>query len=234
MIEWQYVKENASLANTLNAMFMGLFSILGLAAVGMIIFNTIGGQVLSQYREIGLLKAVGFSPRQVTLLFLGEHLAIGLVAALLGILLGLGVAPGLVERMARKPEHHPPDIYTARAADSGADPGRDGRCAGDPAPGLARWAHRHGAGHQRGLPQPAWPRPSRLGRLAGWLRLPPVVVLGVKDTFSRPLRSRAGDCQYAADRPGRHHRRRRADHHRPVGPQPFLLQRYYRRHEGGA
>ena len=32
-------------------------------------------------------------------------------------------------------------------------------------------------------------RVSRLGRLAGWLRLPSVVVLGVKDTFSRPLRA---------------------------------------------
>ena len=34
VIEWQFVKQNAALANTLNAMFMGLFSILGLAAVG--------------------------------------------------------------------------------------------------------------------------------------------------------------------------------------------------------
>ena len=188
VVEWQYVKENATLANTLNAMFMGLFSMLGLVAVGMIIFNTIGGQVLSQYREIGLLKTVGFSPRQVTLLFLVEHLAIGLVAAVLGILLGLAIAPGLVRTMAENLNTTPPSIYT-------------------PAPligilflielavGLATWL-------------PAWqggridtvqaitvgyrsrhPRVSRLGQAAGWLRLPAVIVLGVKDTFSRPLRA---------------------------------------------
>ena len=141
VLEWQYIKENATLANTLNAMFMGLFSILGLAAVGMIIFNTIGGQVLSQYREIGLLKAVGFRPRQVTLLFLSEHLAIGLIALLLGILLGLWVAPGLVNTMAENLNTTPPDIYTPGPLGWGVDPGGSGCWAGDLDPGLARGAY---------------------------------------------------------------------------------------------
>ncbi|MEW5870744.1 MAG: FtsX-like permease family protein [Chloroflexota bacterium] len=188
VIEWQFVKENATLANTLNAMFMGLFSMLGLAAVGMIIFNTIGGQVLSQYREIGLLKAVGFTPRQVTLLFLGEHLAVGLVAALLGVLFGLAVAPNFVGVMARNLNTTPPDIYT---------PG--------PLIGVVLLVE---AAVALATLLPAWQggridtvqaltvgyrsprqRVSRLGRLAGWLRLPVVIVLGVKDTFSRPLRT---------------------------------------------
>lgn len=188
VIEWQYVKENASLANTLNAMFMGLFSLLGLAAVGMIIFNTIGGQVLSQYREIGLLKAVGFTPRQVTLLFLGEHLAIGLAAALLGLLLGLGVVPGLVERMASNLNAPMPDLYQPgpliavlfvvemAVALATLLPAWQGGCIDTVQAISVGYRNTH-------------PHPSRLGRLAAWLRLPPVVVLGIKDTFSRPLRT---------------------------------------------
>ena len=188
VIEWQYVKENAALANTLNSMFMGLFSILGLAAVGMIIFNTIGGQVLSQYREIGLLKAVGFKPHQVTLLFLGEHLTIGLVAAVLGILVGLSVASNLVGTMAENLNTTPPNIYTPA-------PLVGVLILVEVAVGLATLlpAWQGGridtvqaitVGYRRRAQ-----RVSRLGQLAGRLRLPAVVLLGIKDTFSRPLRS---------------------------------------------
>jgi putative ABC transport system permease protein len=188
VVEWQYVKENAALANTLNSMFMGLFSMLGLAAVGMIIFNTIGGQVLSQYQEIGLLKAVGFTPRQVALLFLGEHLTVGLVAAFLGVLLGLAVAPDFVDVMARNLNTVPTDIYA---------PG--------PLIGVVLLVE---AVVALATLLPAWQggridtvqaitigyrsqrqRVSFLGWLTGWLRLPVVIVLGVKDTFSRPLRT---------------------------------------------
>jgi putative ABC transport system permease protein len=111
VLDWHFTKENALLANTLNVMFMGLFSILGLAAVGMIIFNTIGGQVLSQFREIGLLKALGLTPGQVVTLLLGEHLFIGLIAALAGIVGGLVVSPGLISTLAENLNTTLPNIY---------------------------------------------------------------------------------------------------------------------------
>lgn len=188
VIEWQYVKENATLASTLNGMFMGLFSILGVIAVGLIIFNVIGGQVLSQYREIGLLKAVGFRPGQVTLLFLIEQLTIGLFASLLGVLLALVVAPGIVNQMADNLNTVPPEILSPA------------KLLGvillvEAAVALATWL-------------PAWQggridtvqaitvgyrsrnvRRSRLGQFTRWLKLPPVILLGVKDVFSRPLRT---------------------------------------------
>ncbi len=188
VIEWQFVKENATLGNTLNAMFMGLFSLLGLAAVGMIIFNTIGGQVLSQYREIGLLKAVGFSPNQVTLLFLGEHLAIGFLATILGIALGLAIAPGLVGTMAENLNTTPPNIYTPS------------RLVGilllvEVAVGLATLLPAIQGGRIDTVQaitvgyRSHRVRVSRLAKAAAWLRMPSVIILGVKDTFSRPLRS---------------------------------------------
>jgi putative ABC transport system permease protein len=188
VIEWQFVKQNATLADTLNAAFMGLFSVLGLVAVGMIIFNTIGGQVLSQYREIGLLKAIGFSPRQVTMIFLGEHLFTGLIAGVIGILLGLAIAPGLINRMANMLNTTPPDVFTpelligvlalveATVALVTLLPAWQG--------GRIDTVQAITVGYRSRNPGV-----SRLGRLATWLRLPPVVTLGIKDTFTRPLRA---------------------------------------------
>jgi putative ABC transport system permease protein len=188
VLEWRWVQENATLANTLNVMFMGLFSILGLIAVGLIIFNTIGGQILSQYRDIGLLKAIGMTPGQVTRLFLTEHLVIGLAASILGTLTGLFVAPVIISPLAENLNTVAPNVL-------------------DPAlivfvivtvefavlisTLLPAW--RGGGidtiqaitiGYRR-----SHNTPSRLARMAAWLRLPPVFVLGVKDTFSRPLRT---------------------------------------------
>ncbi|MGB2897542.1 MAG: FtsX-like permease family protein [Anaerolineales bacterium] len=188
VLDWQYVKENASLANTLNGMFLGLFSILGLAAVGLIVFNTIGGQVLSQYRNIGLLKAVGVKPSQVTLMFLGEHLVIGLTAAIAGIAIGLVLAPDLVSSLAENLNTTPPDIYApgpllvvlvlveATVGLATLLPAwQGGRINTVQAISVGYRSH-----HRRA---------SLLAKLTAWLRMPSVVRLGVKDTFSRPLRA---------------------------------------------
>jgi putative ABC transport system permease protein len=188
ILDWHFTRENATLSNTLSAMFMGLFSILGLAAVGMIIFNTIGGQVLSQYREIGLLKAIGFVPRQVTIMFLGEHLFIGMVAAILGIGAGLMIAPELISTLAENLNTTPPDIYT-------------------PGPLILVLLLVEGAVTLATI-LPAWQggrintiqaitigyrnrhhRASRLAGVTAKLRFPTVVVLGIKDIFSKPLRA---------------------------------------------
>ncbi|OGO17368.1 MAG: hypothetical protein A2Z14_11925 [Chloroflexi bacterium RBG_16_48_8] len=187
-IEWQWVEQNATFANTINVMFMGLFSVLGLIAVGLIIFNTIGGQVLSQYQEIGLLKAAGFKPGQVTLLFLLEHLVVGLLAAVVGIGLGLMLAPGLISPLAENLNTPPPDIFA-------------------PGPLLIVFFLVESAIAIATL-LPAWRggkintvqaitvgyqsqdyRVSGLAHLATRLCLPTVVSLGVKDTFSKPLRA---------------------------------------------
>jgi putative ABC transport system permease protein len=188
VVDWKFIKENAALASTLNGMFMGLFSIMGLAAVGLIIFNTIGGQVLSQYRSIGLLKAIGFKPRQVTAIFLFEHLAIGFFASLVGIALGLAVAPYLVNTLAENLNTTPPNIYAAApiilvvllveltvAIATLIPAWQGGKIDTVQAITVGYRQHHH--------------RTSKLAQLASWLHMPTIIRMGIKDTFSRPLRT---------------------------------------------
>ena len=188
VLDWQYVKENATLASTLNGMFMGLFSIMGLIAVGLIIFNTISGQVLNQYRDIGLLKAIGFKPQHVTVIFLGEHLVIGLLASAVGVALGLLLAPNLVNNLAENLNASPPDIYKPgpiflvlvlveiTVGLSTLIPAWQG--------GRINSVQAITVGYRR----QHW-HSSRMAKLSSWLHLPPVITVGVKDTFSRPVRS---------------------------------------------
>jgi ABC-type antimicrobial peptide transport system permease subunit len=65
--------------------FMAVF----LGAVGM--FNTMLMSVLERTREIGLLRALGWQRRQVVGMILREALVLGLIGAVCGILLGMGL-----------------------------------------------------------------------------------------------------------------------------------------------
>ncbi|MEW5987661.1 MAG: FtsX-like permease family protein [Chloroflexota bacterium] len=187
-LEWQTVRDWVTFTNRINVLFLSFFSLLGLAAVGLIIANSIGGQVLAQYREIGLLKAAGFKPGQVVWLFLLEHLAVGWVATVLGLGLGIAAAPTFSSPIAALLNTSAPAVY-------------------DPALLLSIGLTIEGAVVLFTL-LPAWQggridtvqaisvgyaqtpqRASRLAWLAGRLRLPPVIILGLKDVFSRPLRT---------------------------------------------
>jgi putative ABC transport system permease protein len=187
-LEWQLLRELATFGNRINVLFLSFFSFLGLAAVGFIIANNIGGQVLAQYREIGLLKAIGFQPGQVTLLFLLEHLAVGLPAAVVGLALGTVAAPLFTSPIAHLLNTAPPTfldfwlLLTIFTIIEGAvvlftlvPAWHGGRIDTVQAisVGFAQ-THRNA---------------SRFGRLAARLGLPPVIVLGVKDVFARPLRT---------------------------------------------
>ena len=59
------------------------------------IFNTFTITVAQRTREYGLLRALGASRRQILSSVLLEALAVGLVASILGVIGGLGVAIGL-------------------------------------------------------------------------------------------------------------------------------------------
>ena len=74
-----------------------MFTILLLVVAFVVIGILAGARASEQHRQLGLLKAVGLTPRQVGLVFALEAAALGLVAAPLGFALGAILAPRLAE-----------------------------------------------------------------------------------------------------------------------------------------
>jgi putative ABC transport system permease protein len=97
---WQDARAVSEEANEFDVIFLQVFAIFALFASGLIIANAVGGQVLSQLHDIGVLKAIGFTPRQVTASLLLQNLGISLLAAIAGAFAGLLVAPFFLKRSA--------------------------------------------------------------------------------------------------------------------------------------
>jgi putative ABC transport system permease protein len=84
----------SAVSDALDRVF-GLFDVLALVAVvvaALGIVNTLTMDVVERIREIGILRAVGMTRRQVGRMVVVEAGILGLVGALLGIAAGLGVA----------------------------------------------------------------------------------------------------------------------------------------------
>lgn len=73
-------------------LFLGIFGSLALIVATLAIINTLVMAVLERRREIGVMKAIGASDRDVKSLFFAEAGAMGLLGGILGI--GLGCAIG--------------------------------------------------------------------------------------------------------------------------------------------
>jgi|GEM_PF-621667 len=188
IIDWKSAQEDLNEWNEINSVFLGVFSAFALVAVGLIIANAISGRILAQHREIGILKATGFTPRQVAGIYVVQHLGLALVASLIGLGLAAIIAPIYLERLW--------ETFNATAGNTF-----------DPLLAIITvvviltavtiftlWpAIRAGR-----VPTvkaittgftPVGTQPSRLASLARRLRLPMPIVVGVKDAFSRPWRA---------------------------------------------
>lgn len=93
MRDWQEVRAVVIEENEETFFLLGSFAFFALLAALFIIANAVAGQVQSQLRDIGLLKAIGVTPRQVTLLFVLELALIALLASGLGVVLGWWITP---------------------------------------------------------------------------------------------------------------------------------------------
>jgi putative ABC transport system permease protein len=69
-------------------LFLGIFGSLALAVASLGIINTLVMAILERRREIGILKALGASDRDVKRLFFAEAGAMGIVGGVLGVALG--------------------------------------------------------------------------------------------------------------------------------------------------
>ena len=90
-VQRDYALGDAQGTQVIVTMFTILLLIVAFVVVGILV----GARAGDQHREIGLLKVAGFTPRQVGVVFALESAALGLVAAGLGFVLGLVLAPRL-------------------------------------------------------------------------------------------------------------------------------------------
>ena len=64
------------------------FSLFALAAVAVIVGSVVAGTVLSSYRDVGIMKALGFTPAEVVAIFIGQMVLTALAGAIIGIPVG--------------------------------------------------------------------------------------------------------------------------------------------------
>ncbi|MFQ5576326.1 MAG: ABC transporter permease, partial [Anaerolineae bacterium] len=91
--DWQDVRESAIFGAQLNFALLGAFSFFAIAATVLVITGSISATVLSQFRQIGILKAIGFTQRQVVLLYVGQYLLLAVAGTTAGLVLGAALAP---------------------------------------------------------------------------------------------------------------------------------------------
>ena len=92
---WQVQRDNALADAQPIEVIVTTYSILLLIVAFVVVGILVGARASAQHREIGLLKAAGFTPRQVGAVFGLESAALGFVAAALGFTLGMLLAPRL-------------------------------------------------------------------------------------------------------------------------------------------
>jgi len=91
--DWRDVRRSAIFGARLNFIFLGAFSFFTILATILVVASSIGSIVLSQYRQIGILKAIGFTQRQVLWLYVGQYLLLSFIGAPIGLLGGVLLSP---------------------------------------------------------------------------------------------------------------------------------------------
>ena len=93
----QAAQETSDIASNLGFLrtFLLVFAYVALFVGAFIIFNTFSITVAQRTRELGLLRAMGASRRQVLASVIGESLLLGVIGSGVGLALGVLAAPGL-------------------------------------------------------------------------------------------------------------------------------------------
>lgn len=187
-VNYLLIRSVFNITNQILTSVLVAFSVFALLATAAIVANLVTGIVISSYREIGIMKAIGFAPREVVGVFVLQILVPAVAACLFGIPAGALASQPLLANsshalgLAYEPSF---SIIVGLAALLGALI----------LVGLAATlpALRAGLMKPVAVLAAATAPPGASGRwlrlLANRARLPQAVVLGVGEAFARPLRS---------------------------------------------
>ena len=185
---WQQMDEMLTADVDPIVILLGVFSIFALVAAGLVIANAIGGRVLAQYREIGLLKAVGFTPAGIVGVFVLGNLIIAVAGIAVGLAGGMLLAPLFEEDFSilltttpvSRYEPGPILLVVLIVALTVVLATAIPALAGARVPAVQAISRGYLKVQREG---------SHLARVAARLRLPATVQLGLKDAFARPVRA---------------------------------------------
>jgi putative ABC transport system permease protein len=185
---WQQQRADALLDAQPLTIILTTYTIVLLAVVFAVVAILVGARASQQHREIGLLKAVGLTPRQVTAVFALESAVLGLIAVVIGFVVAVPLAPLLAAPSAETMLGSPTTAANPWHLLAASIPVLLVLVAS--ARSSTRRSTRFSVLHaiQGGTPSPA-PR-SRLARTIAGAPLPLPLALGLKDLLARRHRAR--------------------------------------------
>ncbi len=186
--DWRDVKRSANFGGRLNFILLGAFSLFAILATVLVIVSSISSFVLSQFRQVGILKAVGFTAGQILWLYIGQYLILGMLGCPMGLLLGILLSPLPLKNIASSlsTTFQPPlnplivvGVLTAIPSIIVLATWRSARRAAK-----ANIVKAIAIGAEAPAKKEVW-----LTRLATRLGFPIPFVLGLSDVFAKPFRS---------------------------------------------
>ncbi len=186
--DWNDAKESSIFRAQLTFVFLTAFSLFAIFATVLIVVSVVSSTVLSQIRQIGVLKAIGFTGAQVSLLYIGQYAVLSILGTAIGFSCGLALAPLPLQTVTASlgTSFRPPFSPILMGLVFFIIPGVTMLA--------AALAARRGAkaniikaiavGAEAPIRKSFWG-----ARLAAWLGAPMSVVLGLNDAFVRPLRA---------------------------------------------
>ena len=187
-VNYLLIRNVFNITNQILTSVLVAFSVFALAATAAIVANLVTGIVISSYREIGIMKAIGFAPREVVAVFVLQILAPALAACLVGIPAGAVASQPLLANSSHA-------LGLAYEPSFSIGMGLLALIGALFLVGIAATLPAFRAGLMKPiavLTSANAPRGASgrwLRRLANRVRLPQPIVLGVGDAFARPLRS---------------------------------------------
>jgi ABC-type lipoprotein release transport system permease subunit len=184
---WQDQRAGALGDSAPARLILTTYTIVLLIVVFAVVAILIGARASAQYREIGLLKAVGLTPRQVTAAFALEAAGLGVIAVAIGFAVGAVLAPQVAAASAQTMLGSPTMAVNPWHLLAASGPVLLVLI------GSARSATRRSTRFsalqaiQSGTPMPA--PPSRLGRILARTSLPVPMMLGLNDLLARRHRA---------------------------------------------